>query len=181
LICIHNLNWEDWYNLSKAWVHLFHSTPTFCEQHTNVSCIGKLLILYNSAMFYLPLFKTSSSRSSLLISFHVPKLPLILSLLCGPYIVTGHINLTTQLHCAWVTPTRDMIKSIIKELFSHYTWIYTSLDMTTKTSGLHSFQMLCSVRRKSAISQKQNLLLIHTFTKIPTMLANDNLNMEGGL
>jgi hypothetical protein len=140
LICIHNLNWEDWYSLSKAWFHLFQSTPTFCEIHTNASCIGKLLILYNSTMFYSPLFKTSSSRSSLLISFHVPQLPLILSLLCGPYIVTGHINLTTQLHCTSVTPTRDMIKSILKELFSHYTWIYMSLDMTTKTSGFHSFR-----------------------------------------
>lgn len=40
--------------------------------------------------------------------------------------------------------------------------------------------MLCSVRRKPAILQQQNLLLIHMFTKIPTMLANDNLNMEKG-
>ena len=79
LICIHNFKWEDWYSLSKAWFHLFLSTPTFCEQHTNDSCVGKVLILYNSTMFYSTLFKTNSSRSSLLISFHVPQLPLILS------------------------------------------------------------------------------------------------------
>ena len=80
LICNHNFNWEDWYSLSNAWFHLFQSTPSFCEQHTNVSCVGKLQILYHSTMFYSPLLKTSSSRSSLLIFFHVPQLPLILLL-----------------------------------------------------------------------------------------------------
>jgi len=86
-----------------------------------------------------------------------------------------HSNCTHQSYnaitlCLGQSNYRYGKKSILKASFLHITWIYMSLDKTTKTSSLHSFWMLCSARRKPAISQKQNLLLIHMFTKIPTML-----------